>query len=130
MDMKLPIKITDEVGDDVITSHAQLNLASGEITDVRYVDYNVEEEGLPWDQEEYDLSSGCLSKGDKDVEFTVIVDKAGGTYSVSPSELVEIKLRAAALFSGNVVPGLAHTPLKTTQPAAQRAPAKRSSRQK
>jgi hypothetical protein len=115
MDMKLPIKIIDEVGDDVITSQALLNLASGEITDVRYDDYNVEEEGFPWDQDEYDLTSAILSKSGKDVEFTVQVDKAGGTYSVSPSELVEIKLRAAALFSGNAVQGLEHTPIKSAK---------------
>jgi hypothetical protein len=115
MDMKLPIKIIDEVGDDVITSQALLNLASGEITDVRYDDYNVDEEGFPWDQDEYDLTSAILSKSGKDVEFTVQVDKAGGTYSVSPSELVEIKLRAAALFSGNAVQGLEHTPIKSAK---------------
>jgi hypothetical protein len=118
MDMKLPIKLIDEVGDDVITSQALLNLASGEISDVRYDDYNVDEEGMPWDQDDYDITSGVLSKGGKDVEFTVQVDKAGGTYSVSPTELAEIKLRAAALFSGSQVEGLAHQPIKTVKVAA------------
>lgn len=118
MDMKLPIKLIDEVGDDMITAQALLNLASGEISDVRYDDYNVDEEGLPWDQDEYDITSGVLSKGGKDVEFTVQVDKAGGTYSVSPTELAEIKLRAAALFSGSQVEGLAHQPIKTVKVAA------------
>ena len=41
-----------------------------------------------------------LSHDGKDVEFRVDVNKTTGQYSVSATELLEIKLRAAALFAG------------------------------
>ncbi len=43
---------------------------------------------------------GTLSNNGKDVEFKVDVNKVTGQYSVSASELLEIKVRAAALFAG------------------------------
>ena len=40
-----------------------------------------------------------LSSGGRDVEFGVRVDRMSGRYSVTPDELLEIKGRAAKLFS-------------------------------
>jgi hypothetical protein len=103
-DLKVPIQIDDELFDEVITSTALLNLASGEISRVEYQDYDEGVNGLPWENEEYDFSCGKLSNGGKDVEFSVQVNKTTGQYSVTASELQEIKQKAAALFSG-VSPG-------------------------
>jgi hypothetical protein len=110
MDTMLPIIINDEVGDEVITATAQLNLASGEIVNVVYEDgYDPEVDGLPFRSKDYDFSSGVLSNNGKDVEFTVKIDK-NGQYGVTADELAEIKVRAAALFSGVQVASLKHKP--------------------
>jgi hypothetical protein len=103
-DLKVPIQIDDELFDEVITSTALLNLASGEISRVEYQGYDEGVNGLPWENEEYDFSCGKLSNGGKDVEFSVQVNKTTGQYSVSASELQEIKQKAAALFSGIAAP--------------------------
>ena len=100
MDLKVPITITDELSDEVITATALLNLASGEIHRVEYQDYDVDASGFPWEDEAYEFTSGVLSNDGKDVEFGVHVNKTTGQYSVSASELLEIKVRAAALFAG------------------------------
>jgi hypothetical protein len=99
-DLKVPIQIDDELFDEVITSSALLNLASGEISQIEYHDYDEGTQGLPWEHKEYDFSCGKLSNGGKDVEFSVQVNKTTGQYSVSADELQEIKQKAAALFSG------------------------------
>lgn len=100
MDLKVPITITDELSDEVITATALLNLASGEIHRVEYQEYDADLQGLPWESEDYEFTSGVLSNAGKDVEFGVHVNKTTGQYSVSASELLEIKVRAAALFAG------------------------------
>jgi hypothetical protein len=100
VDLKVPIVITDELTEEVITATAQLNLASGEIGRVEYQDHDAELLGLPWESEDYEFTSGTLSNAGKDVEFRVDVNKTTGQYSVSASELLEIKVRAAALFAG------------------------------
>ena len=100
MDLKVPITITDELSDEVIKATALLNLASGEIHRVEYLDYDAELNGLPWESGDYEFTSGVLSNGGKDVEFKVDVNRTTGQYSVSASELLEIKVRAAALFAG------------------------------
>ena len=100
MDLKVPIVITDEQTDEVVKSTGLLDLASGEIHRVEYQDYDMLARGLPWDHEDYEFSSGVLSNRGKDVEFRVDVNKVTGQYSVSASELLEIKVRAAALFAG------------------------------
>ena len=100
MDLKVPITITDELSDEVITATALLNLASGEIHRVEYQDYDAETEGLPWESDDYEFTSGVLSNDGKDVEFKVDVNRTTGQYSVTASELLEIKVRAAALFAG------------------------------
>lgn len=100
MDLKVPITIADELTEDVITSTALLNLASGEIQKIEYQDYDAQADGLPFESEDYEFTSGTLSNNGKDVEFRVDVNKTTGQYSVSASELLEIKVRAAALFAG------------------------------
>lgn len=99
MDLKLPIKIFDELSESVIESTGMLDLASGEIRSVEYENYNAETQGLPAESEDYEFTSGLLSNGTKDVEFRVDVDVMSGHYSVTPSELLELKGRAAKLFT-------------------------------
>ena len=100
MDLKVPITITDELSDEVIAAAALLNLASGEISRIEYRDYDAEARGQPWENDDYEFTSGVLSHNGKDVEFRIDVNKTTGQYSVSATELLEIKLRAAALFAG------------------------------
>ena len=100
MDLKVPIIVTDELTDEVIQSTALLNLASGEIHRVEYVDYDDAALGAPWESDDYEFTSGVLSNNGKDVEFKVDVNRTTGQYSVSATELLEIKVRAAALFAG------------------------------
>ena len=99
MDLKLPIKIFDELSDSVIESTGMLDLASGEIRQVEYIDYDKAALGLPAEDETYEFTSGLLTNGTKDVEFRVEVDIMAGSYSVTPSELLELKGRAAKLFT-------------------------------
>jgi hypothetical protein len=100
VDLKVPITITDELSDEVITSSGWLNLASGEIERVEYRDYDAAALGLPWEREDYEFTCGVLSNEGKDVEYRIDVNTVTGQYSVSASELLEIKVRAAALFAG------------------------------
>jgi hypothetical protein len=100
VDLKVKIAIADEQTDEVISSTGLLDLASGEIHRVEYQDYDVAARGLPWDSDDYEFTSGTLSHNGKDVEFRVDVNTVTDQYSVSPSELLEIKVRAAALFAG------------------------------
>ncbi len=100
MDLKVPIQISDELSDDIVTSKGLLNLASGEIERVEYVDYDPKTQGFPFESDDYEFTCGTLSNAGKDVEFRVDVNKTSGQYSVSAAELLEIKVRAAALFAG------------------------------
>ncbi len=100
MDLKVPIKISDELSEDVVSSTGQLDLASGEIQRIEYEDYDVAAQGLPWESEDYEFTCGVLTNNGKDVEFKIDVNKVTGQYSVSANELLEIKVRAAALFAG------------------------------
>jgi len=100
VDLKVPIKIIDELSEDAIESTGLLDLASGEIQRVEYEDYDVGVQGLPAHAKDYEFTVGTLSNNGKDVEFKVDVNKVTGQYSVSASELLEIKVRAAALFAG------------------------------
>ncbi len=99
MDLKLPIRIFDELEDLVIESTGVLDLASGEIRNVERVEAGVGPAGLPAEDPGYDFTSGSLSNGKKDVEFRIEVDVMSGLYSVTPSELLELKGRAAKLFT-------------------------------
>ena len=99
MDLKLPIFIHDELNDEVIESTGVLDLASGEIRDVKYIDFDVEGDGFPAESQDYDFTCGTLSNGSKEVEFRIEVDVVGRKYSITPTELLELKGRAAKLFS-------------------------------
>jgi hypothetical protein len=111
VDLKIPISIVDELAESVINSSGNLDLASGEIRDVVYEDYDLAEDGLPAQNEDYEFTSGLLSNGNRDVEFRVDVDVMSGKYSVTPTELLELKGRAAKLFS--------EAPPKAGQPVPQ-----------
>ena len=100
MDLKVKIAISDEQSDTIIASTGLLDLASGDIDRIEYEDYDLAGRGLPWDSADYEFTSGTLSHNGKDVEFRIDVNKTTGQYSVSATELLEIKLRAAALFAG------------------------------
>ena len=100
MNLKVPIVILDELAESVIRSTGQLDLASGEIFDVRYDVDRPGPLGLPAADEQYEFTSGMLSNDGKDVEFRVDVDVMRARYFVSPSELLELKVRAAKLFAG------------------------------
>jgi len=100
VELQVPIKIFDELSDEVIESTGQLDLASGEIRRVEYEDYDAALQGLPADLEDYEFTCGMLSNNGKDVEFRIEVNVLTGKYSVNPSELLEVKVRAAKLFAG------------------------------
>lgn len=99
VDLKLPIKIVDELSDDEVHATGLLDLASGDILDVKHQDYDVSTEGMPAERQDYEFSCGILSNGNKEVEFRIEVDAVSGRYSVTPSELLELKGRAAKLFT-------------------------------
>ena len=99
MDLQLPIVSIDELADSVVKSTATLDLARGEIRGVAYQDYDLEAQGLPALQEDYEFTCGMLSNAGRDVEFRVEVDALSGKYSVTASELLELKGRAAKLFT-------------------------------
>ncbi len=100
MDLKLPITIIDELSDGEVRSEGELDLASGEIRNVRYADgYDVQARGMPATQPDYEFTLGILRNGTREVEFRVEVDAVGGKYSITPSELLELKGRAAKLFT-------------------------------
>ena len=100
MNLKVPIVIVDELAESVIRSTGLLDLASGEIFDVRYDVDRPGPLGLPAADEQYEFTCGMLSNDGKDVEFRVEVDVMRARYFVSPSELLELKVRAAKLFAG------------------------------
>jgi hypothetical protein len=122
VNLKVPIAITDELTEEVIHARGQLDLASGEIDRVEYDDAEaVAKDGLPWESDDYEFSSGVLSHNGRDVEFRVDVNKVTGQYSVSASELLEIKVRAAALFAGVTGPALL-AQAQTESTESRRAP--------
>ena len=100
MNLKVPIKILDELAETVIRSTGSLDLASGEIFDVRYEVDRPGLMGMPAVDEQYEFTSGVLSNDGKEVEFRIDVDVMRGQYFVNPSELLELKVRAAKLFAG------------------------------
>jgi hypothetical protein len=100
VDLKVPIRIVDEFEEDQVDATGLLDLASGDITDVKYQDYDAESEGVPAQRDDYEFTVGILSHDGKDVEFKVDVDRFSGRYSVSANELLDIKVKAAKLFAG------------------------------
>ena len=115
MNLKLSIDIIDELAETVIRSTGSLDLASGEIFDVRHETDRTGPMAMPAADEHYEFTSGVLTHDGKDVEFRVDVDVMRGKYFVNPTELLELKVRAAKLFAG--LEG------KSLLSAAERAPA-------
>jgi hypothetical protein len=99
MDLKLPITIIDELSEDEVRSEGELDLASGEIRNVRCADPHRVAPGFPAAQQDYEFTVGILRNGAREVEFRIEVDTLNGRYSVTPTELLELKVRAAKLFS-------------------------------
>lgn len=99
MDLKLPITIVDELSEHEVRSEGELDLASGEIRNVRYVDPDRAALGFPAAQADYEFTVGILRNGAREVEFRIEVDALNGRYCVTPTELLELKGRAAKLFS-------------------------------
>ena len=122
MDLKVPIQICDELADLVIKSTGLLDLASGEIRGVEYEDYDAKALGLPGQRDDYEFTSGLLSNAGKDVEFRVEVDPFSGNYSITPNELLELKVRAAKLFAGIAPGALAAAPAGVNGSASAGAP--------
>lgn len=100
INLKVPIVILDELSEDIIRSTGSLDLASGEIFDVRYDVERGGQLGMPAADEQYEFTCGTLTSDGKDVEFRIDVDVMRGTYFVNPTELLELKVRAAKLFAG------------------------------
>lgn len=98
MNLNVPIVIVDELSETIVRSKAMLDLASGEIREVVYEDYDLAAQGVPAADADYEFSSGLLSHAGKEVEFRVEADPMSGTYSITASELLELKNRAAKLF--------------------------------
>ena len=99
MDLHVPITLADELSDEVIASTALLDLSSGEIRRIEYVNYDVQSRGLPVHLPDYEFTCGTLSNRGRDLEFQVQVNRTTGQYAVSADDLLEIKKRAAALFA-------------------------------
>jgi len=99
MDLKVPIAIVDELSEHEVRSEGELDLASGEIRNVRYADPDRVAQGFPAAQDDYEFTVGILRNGAREVEFRIEADALRGSYSVTPSELLELKVRAAKLFS-------------------------------
>lgn len=106
MKLKVPIAIVDEFDESIVNATGSLDLASGDIENVRYEDYDLEARGVTSAADDYAFTSGTLSHEGKDVEFKVDVDPFSGKYSVSANELLDIKVRAAKLFAGIEGPNL------------------------
>lgn len=105
MDILIPIIIQDEFLDNDIISHAKMNLASGEITDIIYEDYDFKKKALPALHTDYICTSAVMTipQGNekREIDFAVEVDTQTGEYSVNPTELEEIKEKAAHLIAHN-----------------------------
>lgn len=99
MNLNVPIVILDELTESVVRSNAMLDMASGEIRGVVYEGYDVAVQGIPAAKADYEFTSGLLSHAGKEVEFRIEADPMSGTYSVTASELLEVKKRAARLFA-------------------------------
>jgi hypothetical protein len=112
VDLKVPIKIFDELSESIVESTGLLDMASGEIRTVEYIDHDVDASGFPPESEDYEFTMGMLSNGTQDVEFSILVDVLNRKYSVTPTELLEIKGRAAKLFSGQTGDTPSVTPIK------------------
>lgn len=100
--MRIPVSIYDELSDKVIEAEGLLDLDSGEITSVKYIDHDISKHGLPFKQKDYEFTSGILRKEDKEMEFTLVIEN--GQYSVNANELAELKEKSIKLFAAANTP--------------------------
>jgi hypothetical protein len=99
VNLTVRIVIVDELTESVVRSSGMLDLASGEIRNVEYdAGYDPATHGIPAADADYEFTSGLLSHAGKEVEFRIEADPMSGQYSITPSELLELKNRAARLF--------------------------------
>ena len=63
MDLRLAITIIDELSEDEVRSQGELDLASGEIRNVRYEGHDPLTQGIPAAMEGYEFTVGVLSNG-------------------------------------------------------------------
>ena len=99
MNLKLPISIVVELSEHEVRAEGELDLASGEIRNIRYENHDLVALGFPAARSDYEFTVGILRSGEREVEFRVEVDTLRGEYSVTAGELLELKGRAAKLFS-------------------------------
>jgi len=122
VNLKVPIVIFDELSESVIRSTGNLDLASGEIFDVRYDVDRPGPLGLPAADEQYEFTSGVLSNDGKDVEFRIDVDVMSARYYVNPTELLELKVRLGdTVKRGQVLATMASPDLAQAVADAQKA---------
>ncbi len=67
MNLMVSISLFDELSESIVKSTGTLDLASGEIRDVRYEDHDLDDDGLPADSEDYEFTSGLLSYKGKEI---------------------------------------------------------------
>lgn len=95
--MKIPVSIYDELTNKVIESEGLLDLDSGEVSHVQYLNYDFSKEGMPSLKKNYEFTSAILKKEDKEMEFTLTAQN--GIYFVSADELEELKEKSIKLFT-------------------------------
>ena len=77
MDLKLPITIIDELSEDEIHAQGELDLASGEIRNVRFEDHDVATLGVPATRPDYEFTVGILRNGAREDPFAEFVANLG-----------------------------------------------------
>ena len=85
---------------NISLSAARIEVPGAASSPLRSWYFTISGNGLPAASPDYSFTSGKLSHDGKDVEFSVQVDRFSGRYSVTATELLEIKVRAAKLFAG------------------------------
>lgn len=88
----MKIKMHDERTETVITSEAQLDLKTGEISNVVYEPlhdfFNKNKDNLPFDDYEYMYTTGEIHIDDKVIEFKISTDSS--KYQVNHDELEKL----------------------------------------
>src|SRR5258706_1874662 len=93
VDLKVPIVIHDELSERVIDSTGSLDLASGEIRNVQYADYDVAVFRPPPLGEGNGFTYGTFFKNGQDLAFYVAVDILTSRSSASGHQFVVVKNR-------------------------------------
>ncbi|MCC7288579.1 MAG: hypothetical protein IT503_20585, partial [Burkholderiaceae bacterium] len=67
MELKLPITIVDELTEHEVRSEGELDLASGEIRHLRYLEPEGGAMGFPAARDDYEFTLGILRNGAREV---------------------------------------------------------------